>query len=81
MAVMNTESEHLAGRRSRYSKEFHRDAVALVIGQHRTIVDVTNELGIVERTLGNWVRQERGDREGLSSAERTEIVQARRERR
>ncbi|MFI5035953.1 MAG: transposase [Acidimicrobiales bacterium] len=79
---MSTESGRRAGRRSRYPKEFRRDAAALVIDQHRTIVDVAKELGLVEQTLGNWVRQERvdrGDREGLSSAERAEIVQLRRE--
>jgi transposase len=82
MAVMSAESARPAGRRSRYPKEFRRDAAALVIDQHRTIVDVAKELGIVEQTLGNWVRQEkvdRGEREGLSSAERAEINQLRRE--
>jgi transposase len=84
MAVMNTESERPAQRRSRYPKEFRRDASALVIDQHRTIADVSRELGVIEQTLGNWVRQERidrGDREGLSSTERAEIVQLRRENR
>jgi transposase-like protein len=80
---MNTESERPARRRSRYLKECRRDAAALVIEQHRTIVDVARELGAVEQTLGNWVRQERidrGEREDFSSAERAEIVQLRRER-
>ncbi len=54
MAVMNTEAARPAGRRGRYPKEFRRDAAALVIDQHRTIVDVAKELGIVEQTLGNW---------------------------
>jgi transposase len=44
-------------RRVRYPKEFRRDAAALVIDQHRTIADVARELGVVEQTLGNWVRQ------------------------
>jgi len=82
MAVMNTESERPAGRRSRYPKEFRRDAAALVIDQHRTIVDVAKELGVVEQTLGNWVRQERvdrGEREGLSSTDRAEIARLQRE--
>ena len=35
MAVMNTESERPAQRRSRYPAEFRRDASALVIDQHR----------------------------------------------
>ena len=66
-----------ARRKGRYPKEFRRDAAALVIDQHRTIADVARELGLVEQTLGNWVRQERidrGEREGLThrrSARRT----------
>jgi len=82
MAVMSTESERPAGHRSRYPKEFRRDAAALVIDQHRTIVDVAKELGVVEQTLGNWVRQERvdrGEKEGLSSTDRAEIARLQRE--
>ena len=70
MAVMSTESERPAGRRSRYPKEFRRDAAALVIDQHRTIVDMAKELGVVEQTLGNWVRQERW---AVSSGQRNEF--------
>jgi transposase len=69
-------------RRGRYPKEFRRDAAALVIDQHRTIADVADELGIVEQTLGNWVRQERvdrGEREGLTTDEREEMARLRRE--
>jgi transposase-like protein len=69
---MNTESKRPAGRRSRYPKEFRRDAAALAIDQHRTVVDVAKELGVVEQTLGNWVRQERVDRgemEGTTSTD------------
>jgi transposase len=43
---------------------------------------VARELGVVEQTLGNWVRQERidrGEREGLSTGEREENVRLRRE--
>ena len=82
MAVMSTESSRPAGRRSRYPKEFRRDAAALVIDQHRTIVDVAKELGIVEQTLGNWVRQERidrGEKEGTTSTDRAEITRLLRE--
>ncbi|MGC2484879.1 MAG: transposase [Acidimicrobiales bacterium] len=84
MAVMSTESERPAPRRSRYPKEFRRDAAALVLDQHRTIAEAARELGVVEQTLGNWVRQEkveRGEREGLTSAERAEMAQLRRENR
>jgi len=71
-----------ARRKGRYPKEFRRDAAALVLDQDRTVADVARELGVVEQTLGNWVRQERidrGEREGLSSEEREEMARLRRE--
>jgi transposase len=69
-------------RRGRYPKEFRRDAASLVIDQHRSIADVARELGIVEQTLGNWVRQERidrGEREGTTTEIREENARLRRE--
>ena len=45
------------------------------IDQRRTVAEVARELGVVEQTLGNWVRQERidrGEREGTSSDLRAE---------
>jgi transposase len=78
-----TEDESPPTRRwGRYPGEFRRDAAALVIDQKRTIADVARELGIVEQTLGNWVRQERidwGEREGTTTELREENAQLRRE--
>jgi transposase-like protein len=54
----------------------------LVIDQHRTIADVAGELGVVEQTLGNWVRQERvdrGEREGTTTEMREENARLKRE--
>jgi len=71
-------------RRGRYPKEFRRDVAALVLDQLRTVADVAREMSLVEQTVGNWVRQERidrGEREGLSSEEREELSQLRRENR
>lgn len=82
MAVMNTETGRSPGRRGRYPKEFRRDAASLVIDQRRTVVDVARELGVVEQTLGNWVRQERidrGEKEGNSSDLRAENARLNRE--
>ncbi len=62
--------------RGRYPKEFRRDAAALVLDQRRSIADAARELGVVEQTLGNWVRQERidrGEREGTSSEDKARI--------
>jgi transposase-like protein len=69
-------------RRGRYPRQFRRDAAALVLDQHRSIADVARELGVVEQTLGNWVRQERidrGEREGTSSEDRERIAELERQ--
>jgi transposase-like protein len=79
---MNTETGRPSGRRGRYPKEFRRDAAALVLDQRRTVAEVARELGVVEQTLGNWVRQERidrGEREGTSSDLRAENARLNRE--
>jgi transposase-like protein len=82
MPVVTEEQPTPARRRGRYPKEFRRDAAALVIDQRRSIADVARELGVVEQTLGNWVRQERidrGEREGTTTEMREENVRLRRE--
>jgi len=58
MPVVTDEDGSSRRRRGRYPKQFRRDRAALVIDQHRTVADVARELGVVEQTLGNWVRQE-----------------------
>jgi transposase-like protein len=70
------------GGRSKYTAEFKKDAAAMVLDEERTIVDVARSLGLVEQTLGNWVRQERidrGDKPGVSTDEHAELVRLRRE--
>ena len=82
MPVVTEDQPTPARRRGRYPKEFRRDAAALVIDQKRTVADVAKELGIVEQTLGNWVRQERidrGEREGSTTEDREELAKLRRE--
>lgn len=77
------EQEDLPRRtRRKFTDEFKRDAVALVIDEDRTVVDVAGSLGIGEGTLGTWVRQsrvDRGERAGVSTSEREELVRLRRE--
>lgn len=53
-----------------------------MIDQRRTVADVARQLGVVEQTLGNWVRQERidgGEKEGLSSEDRARISELERQ--
>jgi transposase len=47
----------MAGKKpQRYTPEFKRDAVALVVSSGRPIKEIARELGISDTTLGNWVR-------------------------
>ena len=43
--------------RRRFSDEFKRDAVDLVVTTGRPVSEVAAELGIYDSTLGNWVRR------------------------
>ena len=82
MAVVTKDKPPAKRRRGRYPKEFRRDVCALVLDQRRSVADVSSELGLVEQTVYNWVRQERvdrGEREGLSTEERDELTRLRRE--
>jgi transposase len=78
MSVMEQQPR---ARRS-FTDEFKRDAVAMVIGDRRTIVDVADSLGIGDGTLGNWVRQARvdaGDKAGVTTEEKAELAKLRKE--
>lgn len=78
---MSVMEERSRSRRS-FTDEFKRDAVAMVVDEGNKIVDVAERLGVGEGTLGNWVRQarvDRGERAGVSTSDRTELVELRRE--
>lgn len=67
------------GRRG-YPAEF-RQRVLDLIAAGRRVEDVARDLGISGQTVYNWRRQDRVDRGlevGLSTVERTELLQARR---
>ncbi len=73
----------MGNQRKAYTSEYKDEAVKLVINTGRPIATVARELGIVEQTLGNWVkafrdRQQAGDG-ALSESERAELVRLRRE--
>lgn len=68
--------------RRKFSDEFKRDAVEIVRSSGKSIAEVARELGIYDSTLGNWVKQDeinRGEREGLTTGEREELSELRRE--
>ena len=49
------------GRQSKFPLEFRREAVRLVLTTDKPMVQVARDLGISEKTLGNWVRSERAN--------------------
>ncbi len=73
----------MGSRRREFTPEYKDEAVRLVINTGRPVTVVARELGIVEQTLGNWVkayrvRHEAGD-EVLTEEERAELVRLRKE--
>ena len=70
------------GRQS-YSSEFRAEAVRQVIDTSRPIAVVARELGVIEQTLGNWVKAWRvehaEDEPVLSVHERIRLREAERE--
>jgi transposase-like protein len=64
--------------------EFRRRAVELAREGVKPISQIAADLGIADSCLRNWLRQadiDEGRREGLTSEERAELVQLRRENR
>jgi transposase-like protein len=70
-------------KKQSYSPEFRAEAVRQVIEGSRPVAVVARELGIVEQTLGNWVkawRDEHADDEPpLSVPERIRLREAERQ--
>jgi transposase-like protein len=66
------------------SPEFRRRAVELARLREKPIAQIAKDLGIAESGLRRWMAQadiDEGKREGLSSDERKELVELRREKR
>lgn len=81
---MSSKKKRRPGRPSKFPPEFRRDAVAMVLDEQnpRPIAEVARSLGLNAGTLGNWVAQERverGDRDGLTVDERSELTELRSE--
>jgi transposase len=67
-----------------YPPEFRAEAVRLVRAEGASARRVANDLGVHEETLRLWVRQadvDTGRRDGLTTTERAELTQLRRENR
>lgn len=66
------------------SPEFRRRAVELARLREKPIAQIAKDLGVAESGLRRWMAQadiDEGKREGLSSEERKELVELRRQRR
>jgi transposase len=67
-----------------YAPEFRAEAVRLVRAGDTTLSQVARDLGVSNWTLRPWVKRaqiDAGEREGLTSEERAELVRLRRENR
>ncbi len=72
----------MARTRRTYTPEFKAEAVALVHTSGKSMRQVARDLGLAETSLQRWVQQaaiDAGHRDGLSTAERDELSQLRRE--
>jgi transposase len=79
---MSSRKKMPRGRPSKFPPEFRRDAVAMVLDESRSIAEVARATGVNPGTLGNWVgveRVERGERDGLTADERTDLAELRAE--
>ena len=64
--------------------EFRARAVELAREHAKPLDQIAKDLGISSSCLRNWVKQaaiDRGDRDGLTTEERSELVKLRREKR
>lgn len=67
-----------------FSKEFRREAVRLLRSSDRTAEQLAKELGCSPQSIRNWARQidvDDGKAQGLTTPERDELRQLRRENR
>ncbi len=79
-----TRTRHSGRTQAPYAPAFRQEAVALVWRGGAPLARVARDLEISQDTLRAWVRQadvDGGRREGLTTAERAELVQLRKENR
>lgn len=68
----------------KYPPEFKRDVVTVARRGDLTVPEVAHDFGVSQESVRRWLRQadvDDGVREGQSTAEQSELVQLRREKR
>jgi transposase len=68
--------------RRKFTKEFKAETVALIRRSGKSIAEVCREMGLPESSVHRWLAQDdidRGQRDGLTTAERDELAPLRRE--
>ena len=65
-------------KRKKYDREFREGAVRIVEETGKSIAQVARDLGVVEGTLGNWVKQARESREGRDGLSKDDFEELKR---
>ena len=68
----------------RHVDEFKRDVVAVARRGDLTVLEVATDFGVAEETVRRWMRQadiDEGIKDGMTTAEQSELVRLRREKR
>ena len=65
-------------KRKKYGREFREGAVRIVVETGKPIAQVARDLGVVEGTLGNWVKQARDALEGSGELTKDDYVELKR---
>ena len=85
MATMGGKQGRAKRARRHFTDEFKAGAVRLVLDEGKSIADVARDLDLTPSAVSLWVRQARADRDGgksgLTTDERTELAQLRKENR
>jgi transposase len=84
MSIMETMGGKKPRPRRSFSRAFKAEVVELVRTSGKTVAEVCRDLDLTETAVRAWVRQaeiDSGERDGLTTTEREELAQLRRENR
>ncbi len=68
----------MSEKRKKYDREFREGAVRIVEETGKPIASVARDLGVVEGTLGNWVKLSRESRDGSSGLSKGDYAELQR---